>query len=125
MERSTDLEHRSFGITTPAVSGDMVVPEERGAIPEPRMPVRRPLPEHLEVDEERFDPAGMNCSRCGRERYLVREKCSERLDFISAKRFLRCTAPTVSASNYSKGKGPVQVIERRLYAQGNEPFRRS
>jgi len=38
-----------------------------------RKPVRKPLPEHLEVVEERLAPADKTCTHCGREQCLARQ----------------------------------------------------
>lgn len=113
-----------FENPTPAASVDVVVPEEPVTKPEPRKPVRRPLPEHLEVVEERLEPADKTCSHCGRERCLVREECSERLDLIPAKLIRRRTVRPVYACNSCKDRGPVQapmplqVIEKGLCGPG-------
>lgn len=113
-----------FENPTPAASVDVVVPEEPATKPELRKPVRRPLPEHLEVVEERLEPADKTCSHCGRERCLVREECSERLDLIPAKLIRRRTVRPVYACNSCKDQGPVQapmpaqVIEKGLCGPG-------
>lgn len=113
-----------FENPTPAASVDVVVPEEPVTKSEPRKAVRRPLPEHLEVVEERLEPADRNCSHCGRERCLVREECSERLDLIPAKLIRRRTVRPVYACNSCKDLGPVQapmppqVIEKGLCGPG-------
>jgi hypothetical protein len=94
--RIQDLEHRLYGSSSeklpiedrqlalidevfdnpePATTEDVVVApdiEKRTA----KKPVRRPLPEHLEVVEERLEPADKTCSHCGREQCLVREESS-------------------------------------------------
>jgi transposase len=113
-----------FENPTPAASVDVVVPGEPVTKPEPRKPVRRPLPEHLEVVEERLEPADKTCAHCDRERCLVREECSERLDLIPAKLIRRRTVRPVYACTACKGQGPVQapmpaqVIEKGLCGPG-------
>jgi transposase len=55
------------------------------------------VPEHLEVLEERLEPADQTCSHCVREKCLVREDSSERLDIISARSIRRRTVGPVYA----------------------------
>ena len=69
----------------------------------------RPLPEHLEVVEERLEPADKTCSHCGREQCLVREESSERLDLIPARLIRRRTVRPVYACTACKDQSPVQV----------------
>lgn len=79
-----------FAPAEPAATQDVVVVpdiEKRTA----RKPVRRPLPEHLEVVEERLEPSDKTCSHCGREQCLIREEASERLDLIPARLIRRRT----------------------------------
>ena len=90
-----------FKNPVPAATTDVVVPEApadpQADKSERRKPVRRPLPEHLEVVEERLEPASKSCGRCGREQCLVREECTERLDLIPAKLIRRRTVRPVYA----------------------------
>jgi transposase len=74
-----------------------------------KKPVHRPLPDHLEVVEERLEPADKTCSHCGREQCLVREESSERLDLIPARLIRRRTVRPVYACSASKDQNPVQV----------------
>jgi transposase len=97
-----------FAPAEPAATQDVVVVpdvEKRAA----RKPVRRPLPEHLEVVEERLEPADTTCSHCGREQCLIREESSERLDLIPARLIRRRTVRPVYACNACKDQSPVQV----------------
>ena len=127
--RIQDLEHRLYGSSSeklpiedrqlalidevfdnpePATTEDVVVApdiEKRTA----KKPVRRPLPEHLEVVEERLEPADKTCSHCGREQCLVREESSERLDLIPARLIRRRTVRPVYACSACKDQSPVQV----------------
>jgi transposase len=127
--RIQDLEHRLYGSSSeklpiedrqlalidevfdhpePATTEDVVVApdiEKRTA----KKPVRRPLPEHLEVVEERLEPADKTCSHCGREQCLVREESSERLDLIPARLIRRRTVRPVYACTACKDQSPVQV----------------
>jgi transposase len=127
--RIKDLEHRLFGSSSeklpiedrqlalidevfdhpePATTQDVVVDpdiEKRSA----KKPVRRPLPDHLEVVEERLEPADKTCSHCGREQCLVREESSERLDLIPARLIRRRTVRPVYACSTCKDQSPVQV----------------
>ena len=113
--RIKSLEHRLFGSRSekltiedqqlalidevfaqqePAATQDVVVDpdiEKRVA----KKPVRRPLPEHLEVVEERLEPADKTCTHCGREQCLIREESSERLDLIPARLIRRRTVRPV------------------------------
>ena len=106
----------------PAATEDVVVPPEieRG----PRQPVRRPLPEHLEVVEERIEPAEILCPECGSERCVIREECSERMDLIPARLIRRRTIRPVLACRRCKEVAPVQapmppqVIEKGLCGPG-------
>jgi len=90
--RIQSLEHRLFGTKSekvaledkqvalidevfthpePATTEDVVVVpdiEKRAA----KKPELKPLPEHLEVVEERLESADKTCSNCGREQCLVR-----------------------------------------------------
>ena len=89
--RIKSLEHRLFGSRSeklpiedqqltlidevfaqqePAATQDVVVdPDiEKRVV---KKPVRRPLPEHLEVVEERLEPADKTCAHCGREQCLI------------------------------------------------------
>jgi hypothetical protein len=99
--RIKSLEHRLFGSRSeklpiedqqlalidevfaqqePAATQDVVVdPDIEKRIS--KKPVRRPLPAHLEVVEERLEPADKTCAHCGRERCLIREEAPERLSF--------------------------------------------
>jgi transposase len=127
--RIQDLEHRLYGSSSeklpiedrqlalidevfdnpePATTEDVVVApdiEKRTA----KKPVRRPLPERLEVVEERLEPADKTCSHCGREQCLVREESSERLDLIPARLIRRRTVRPVYACSACKDQSPVQV----------------
>ena len=102
-----------FKNPVPAATTDVVVPEAPAGQPSEkaarRKPVRRPLPEHLEVVEERLEPASKSCGRCGREQCLVREECTERLDLIPAKLIRRRTVRPVYACGSCKDQPPVQV----------------
>jgi transposase len=106
----------------PAATEDVVVPPEIGR--GPRQPVRRPLPEHLEVVEERIEPAETLCPECGSERCVIREECSERLDLIPARLIRRRTIRPVLACRRCKEVAPVQapmppqVIEKGLCGPG-------
>ena len=71
--------------------------------------MRRPLPEHLEVVEERLEPAHKTCSHCGREQCLVREESSERLDLIPARLIRRRTVRPVYTCSACKDQSPAQV----------------
>ena len=117
-----------FKNPVPAATTDVVVnvapvdpPSDK---PERGKPVRRPLPEHLEVVEERLEPASRACGRCGREQCLVREECTERLDLIPAKLIRRRTVRPVYACGSCKDQSPVQapmppqVIEKGLCGPG-------
>ena len=82
-----------FAQQEPAETQDVVVDpdiEKRVA----KKPVRRPLPEHLEVVEERLEPADKTCAHCGREQCLIREESSERLDLIPSRLIRRRTVRT-------------------------------
>ena len=127
--RIKSLEHRLFGSRSeklpiedqqlalidevfaqqePAATQDVVVDpdiEKRVA----KKPVRRPLPEHLEVVEERLEPANKTCAHCGREQCLIREESSERLDLIPARLIRRRTVRPVYACTACKDQSPVQV----------------
>jgi transposase len=98
-----------FGMMlTPAATEDVVVVpnmEKRVA----KKPVRKPFPEHLEVVEERLEPADKTCSHGGREQCLVREESSERLDLIPARLIRRRTVRPVYACSACKDQSPVQV----------------
>ena len=117
-----------FKNPVPAATTDVVVPEAPAGQPSEktarRKPVRRPLPEHLEVVEERLEPASKSCGRCGREQCLVREECTERLDLIPAKLIRRRTVRPVYACGSCKEQPPVQVpmppqvIEKGLCGPG-------
>lgn len=106
----------------PAATVDVVVPPEIER--EPRKPVRRPLPEHLEVVEERIEPKEVLCPQCGSERCVIREECSERLDLIPARLIRRRTIRPVLACSRCKEVAPVQapmppqVIEKGLCGPG-------
>ena len=117
-----------FKNPVPAATTDVVVndasadpPSDK---PERRKSVRRPLPEHLEVVEERLEPASRACGRCGRDQCLVREECTERLDLIPAKLIRRRTVRPVYACGSCKDQSPVQapmppqVIEKGLCGPG-------
>ena len=106
----------------PAATVDVVVSPEIER--EPRKPVRRPLPEHLEVIEERIEPTEIQCPECGQERCVIREECSERLDLIPARLIRRRTIRPVLACSRCKEVAPVQapmppqVIEKGLCGPG-------
>jgi hypothetical protein len=114
--RIQDLEHRLYGSSSeklpiedrqlalinevfdnpePATTEDVVVApdiEKRTA----KKPVRRPLPERLEVVEERLEPADKTCSHCGREQMPSRlGSCSE----TGARGCRRCGAKPENCSS--------------------------
>ena len=127
--RIQSLEHRLFGTKSEKVAledNQLALIDEVFTHPEPaatedvvvlpdiekrvaKKPVRRPLPEHLEVVEERLEPADKTCSHCGREQCLVREESSERLDLIPARLIRRRTVRPVYACSACKDQSPVQV----------------
>jgi transposase len=72
--------------------------------------VRRPLPEYLEVVEERLEPADRTCAHCCRDRSLIREGSSERLDLIPARLIHRRTVRPVYDYTACKDQSPVQVL---------------
>ena len=147
--RIKSLEHRLFGSRSeklpiedqqlalidevfaqqePAATQDVVVDpdiEKRVA----KKPVRRPLPEHLEVVEERLEPADKTCTHCGREQCLIREESSERLDLIPARLIRRRTVRPVYACTACKDQSPVQVpmppqvIEKGICGPGSSGTR--
>ena len=107
-ERQLALIDEVFAPAEPAATQNVVVVpdiEKRTA----RKPVRRPLPEHLEVVEERLEPSDKTCSHCGREQCLIREEASERLDLIPARLIRRRTVRPVYACSACKDQSPVQV----------------
>jgi transposase len=106
----------------PAATLDVVVPPEGEGRPA-RKPVRRPLPEHLEVVEERIEPAEKTCPHCGEECCVIREECSERLDLIPAKLIRRRTIRPVLACGRCKesvvqAPMPPQLIPKGLCGPG-------
>ena len=117
-----------FKNPAPAAATDVIVPDPPadGANDKParKQPVRRPLPDHLEVVEERLEPATKSCGQCGREQCLIREECTERLDLIPAKLIRRRTIRPVYACGSCKDQPPVQVpmppqvIEKGLCGPG-------
>jgi transposase len=131
--RIKDLEHRLFGSSSeklpiedrqlalidevfdhpePATTQDVVVDpdiEKRTA----KKPVRRPLPDHLEVVEERLEPAHKISSHCGREQCIIREESSERLDLIPARLIRRRTVRPVYACSASKIRARCRCRCRR------------
>ena len=137
--RIQDLEHRLYGSSSeklpiedrqlalidevfvhpePATTEDVVVVpdiEKRVA----QKPVRRSLPEHLEVVEERLEPVVKTCSHCGREQRLVCEESSERLDLIPARLIRRRTVRPVYVCSACKDQSPVQVpMSRQVIDKG-------
>ena len=101
----------------PAATEDVVVPPDIER--EPRKAVRRPLPEHLEVVEERIEPAEILCPECGSERCVIREECSERLDLIPA-RLIRPVLACRQCKEVAPVQAPMppQVIEKGLCGPG-------
>ena len=103
-----------FAQQKPAATQDVVVDpdiEKRVA----KKPVRRPLPEHLEVVEERLEPADKTCAHCGREQCIIREESSERLDLIPARLIRRRTVRPVYACTACKDQSPLQGIRTPVY----------
>ena len=139
--RIKSLEHRLFGSKSeklpiedqqlalidevfaqqePAATQDVVVDpdiEKRVA----KKPVRRPLLEHLEVVEERLEPADKTCTHCGREQCLIREESSERLDLIPARLIRRRTVRPVYSCTACKDQSPVQVPMPPQVIESNRP----
>jgi len=121
-EHQLPLLDEVFENPEPAATVDVVVPPEIER--EPRKPVRPPLPEHLEVVEERIEPKDVLCPQCGSERCVIREECSERVDLIPARLIRRRTIRPVLACGRCKDLAPVQapmppqVIEKGLCGPG-------
>ena len=86
--------------------------------------VRRAWPENIQVVEERLEPADKTCHRCGKDRCLIREETSERLDLIPAQLIRRRTLRPIYVCNCGKDQSPVQtpmppqVIEKGLCGPG-------
>ena len=121
-EHQLPLIEEVFQNPEPAATADVIVPPDIER--QPRKPVRHPLPEHLEVVEERIEPAEILCPECGSERCVIREECSERLDLIPARLVRRRTIRPVLACRQCKEVAPVQapmppqVIEKGLCGPG-------
>ena len=82
-DRQLPLLSEVFEPAEPPVTEDVLVDAEEK--PARKKAVRHPMPEHLEVVEERIEPADCQCPHCGGERVVIREETSERYDFIPAK----------------------------------------
>ena len=61
--------------------------------------VRRAWSENIQVVEERLGPADKTCHRCGKDRCLIREETSERLDLIPAQLIRRRTLRPIYVYN--------------------------
>ena len=127
--RIKPLKHRLFGYSSEKLSieenqlasidqvlshQEPATTEEVVVVPdienrEARKLVCRPLPEHLELVEERLELADKTCSHCGREQCLIREESSERLNLIPSPLIRRRTVRPVYACGSCKDKSPVQV----------------
>ena len=107
-DRQLALIDEVFDNPEPATTEDVVLApdiEKRTA----KKPVRKPLPELIELVEEHLEPADKTCSHCGREQCLVGEKSSERLDLIPAQLIRRRTVRSVYACSACKDQSSVQV----------------
>ena len=101
----------------------MVVPPDIEKV-DRKKPVRRALPENIQVVEEHLEPADKTCNRCVKDRCLIREEALERLDRIPAQLIRRRTIRPVYGCNCCKDQSQVQapmtpqVIEKGLCGSG-------
>lgn len=123
-DRQLPLLEQVFEHPEPPATEDVVVPPEaEGQKAERKKPVRRSLPEHLEVVVERLEPQEKLCPHCGQERCVIREECSERLDLIPARLIRRRTVRPVLACGRCKdgvvqAPMPAQVVEKGICGPG-------
>mgnify|MGYP002136920107 CR=1 FL=1 len=86
---------------------------------EGKKPVRRSLPEHLEVVVERLEPQEKLCPHCGQERCVIREECSERLDLIPAHLIRRRTIrPVLDCGRCKDGVAQAEELGAALKQAG-------
>ena len=123
-ERQLPLLEQVFENPEPPATEDVVVPPEtQTPKTERKKPVRRSLPEHLEVVTERLEPQEKLCPHCGQERCVIREECSERLDLIPARLIRRRTVRPVLACGRCKdgvvqAPMPAQVVDKGICGPG-------
>ncbi len=101
-----ELSSTVFVQVEPSVTADVVVPPDLKKV-DRKKPVRRAWPENIQVVEERLEPADKTCHRCGKDRCLIREEASERLDLIPAQLIRRRTLRPVYGCNCGKDQSPV------------------
>ncbi len=122
-ENQLELSSTVFVQVEPPVTADVVVPPDLKKV-DRKKPVRRAWPENIQVVEERLEPADKTCHRCGKDRCLIREEASERLDLILAQLIRRRTLRPVYGCNCGKDQSPSQapmppqVIEKGLCGPG-------
>ena len=123
-DRQLPLLEQLFESPEPPATEDVVVSVEvETPKTEGKKPVRRSLPEHLEVVVERLEPQEKLCPHCGQERCVIREECSERLDLIPARLIRRRTIRPVLACGRCKdgvaqAPMPAQVVDKGLCGPG-------
>ena len=123
-DRQLPLLEQLFENPEPPATEDVVVSVEVETPKiEGKKPVRRSLPEHLEVAVERLEPQEKLCPHCGQERCVIREECSERLDLIPARLIRRRTIRPVLACGRCKdgvvqAAMPAQVVDKWLCGPG-------
>ena len=122
-ENQLALSSTVFVQVEPPVTADVVVPPDLEKV-DRKKPMRRAGPENIQVVEERLEPVDKTCHRCGKDRCLIREEASERLDLIPAQLIRRRTLRPVYGCNCGKDQSPVQapmptqVIEKGLCDPG-------
>ncbi|MSU32925.1 MAG: hypothetical protein EXS25_09775 [Pedosphaera sp.] len=100
-ENQLELSSTVFVQAEPSVTEDVVVPADIEKV-DCKKPVRRALPENIQVVEGRLEPVDKTCNLCGKDRCLIREEASERLELIPAQLIRRRTIRPVYGCNCCK-----------------------
>ncbi len=100
-ENQLELSSTVFVQSRPPVTEDMGLPPDLKKGDRKKL-VRRAWPENIQVVEERLEPADKTCHRCGKDRCLIREETSERLDLIPAQLIRRRTLRPIYVCNCGK-----------------------